>query len=257
MIVVLGCGPAGLMAAQAAAQTSGQKIEILSKKVPSVIRGAMYVHKEIPEVTGDPSGTLRYQKVGTKEGYAQKVYGDPKAPTSWDRFEGEYTYWSMPAVYEVLWNKWESKIHDLKMDYVGMRMLRRTPHISLIINTIPLIKISQFSENYEWESERVFITDTGKAPSDTIIYSGDEGNAWHRMSNICGHRHTEYPHDYDPELAIDGGFWVTKPLRTNFDPDVSFGKRVLCVGRYGKWSKEELAHDAYYDTVQRIQEMNL
>lgn len=254
MIVVFGCGPAGLLAAQAAS-TTGQDVHIISLKKPSIMRGAMYVHKEIPDITYEPNGVLKYVKVGTKEGYAKKVYGDPEAPCSWDRYEGEYTFWSMPAVYEVLWQKWEEKIYDQRVNAKVFRELRLTPQVQLIINSVPLQQLCRHPDLYQWESERVYITDHSIVNEDTILYNGLEGDPWYRSSTICGHRSTEYPADQAPD-ALEHGFFVTKPLRTTCDIPRAY-QHVLCVGRYGKWAKDELVHDAYYDTLQRVQEMGL
>lgn len=255
MIAVLGCGPAGLLAAQGARATCGKDIVIFSIKKPSVMRGAMYVHREIPDITFEPNGRLKYVKVGTKEGYALKVYGDPNADCSWDRYEGDYEFWSMVGVYDVLWNHWEKQIHEYTIDYNFFADLFKGPAFDLVISSVPLQNLCPEPNLYTWRKERVYITDHSIVNPDTILYNGLADDPWYRSSTICGHRSTEYPISNAPD-AIEHGFIVAKPLGTDFDPAV-FGPRLLTVGRYGRWAKDELVHDAYYDTVAKIQEMNL
>ena len=49
-VAVLGCGPAGLIAAWAAEQ-AGADVQIYSKKVQSIIPGSQYLHGPIPGVS--------------------------------------------------------------------------------------------------------------------------------------------------------------------------------------------------------------
>src|SRR5262245_15995908 len=87
-VVVLGCGPAGLLAAHAAS-LYGCDVRILSIRQPSIISGAQFLHEHIPGVTGDIDGHVLFMKAGTAGGYAKKVYGNSRIPTSWDLWEPE------------------------------------------------------------------------------------------------------------------------------------------------------------------------
>src|SRR5215470_19138644 len=95
-VAVLGCGPAGLMAAYACT-VEGLTPHIYSKPNKSIIIGAQYLHLPIPNITlPEPEVEIKYVKVGTPEGYARKVYGNEAAPTSWDRFsEGLHKGWGL------------------------------------------------------------------------------------------------------------------------------------------------------------------
>ncbi|HEY7420289.1 MAG TPA: hypothetical protein VH593_34240, partial [Ktedonobacteraceae bacterium] len=81
--VVLGCGPAGLLAAHACS-LNGADVRIFSLKRPSYISGAQYLHQAIPGLSGAPDGDIMITKVGTREGYAKKVYGNANKATSWE-----------------------------------------------------------------------------------------------------------------------------------------------------------------------------
>lgn len=252
MIVVLGCGPAGLMAAEAARQSTGQIIKIISIKKPSPIMGAQYVHKEIPSITHDPDGEIHYKYVGDAEGYAKKVYGSSEAPTSWMKFV-DSPYWSMQGVYATLWDRWQAIIENQEVDYNTVSDILGDVHVRLVISSVPLRVICPEPERYSWYAEQVRIREGSSADPDTIVYNGRLEDHWYRSSNICGYKFTEYP--LEQEL-LDGGYIIKKPLRSTYDPG-TVGGRLLCVGRYGKWEKQSLAHEAFTDTMDRTEELHL
>src|SRR4051794_36471109 len=112
-VAVLGCGPAGLLSAHAAI-LGGCDVLVYSIKQKSPMNGAQYLHSPIPELTSqDPDAIIRYAKVGTRAGYATKVYGHPEAPCSWDKFEeGPRPAWSLSDSYEELWSRYGDLIID-------------------------------------------------------------------------------------------------------------------------------------------------
>jgi hypothetical protein len=108
---ILGCGPAGLIAAEAATQ-AGLTPLIFSRKVKSPMPGAQFLHAPIPGISqeGDEH-KIKFIKTGTREGYARKVYGAPDAPCSWDEYpQGERVGWDLPAAYDRLWGKYQERI---------------------------------------------------------------------------------------------------------------------------------------------------
>jgi hypothetical protein len=245
-VAILGCGPAGLLAAHAAT-LAGEDVVIYSHKVRSKIVGAQYLHKPVPGLTNSiPQGTLTYHYVGTKEGYATKVYGDPTAKCSWKKFPEQVPYWPMNEVYEMLWQWYEPAILDHEINSEFCRRLAGGSW-TLVINSVPLNALVSEPGHYEWSYEYVWIRQGGWAGQDQIIYNGTDRDEWYRTSNIHGHEFTEYGGEHRPEEAVK----IRKPLTTT----CRAWREFLHVGRYGKWSKEELAHQAFEDTWRSLQGM--
>lgn len=233
-MAVLGCGPSGLLAAHAAALRGVEPV-IFSKKEPSVITGAQYLHREIPGITNG-GFSLKTVKIGTREGYAKKVYGNPDAPCSWDEIEeGEQEVWSMHDAYKKLWAAYESHIENA---YIGCSLLDWLPgEFELVVSTIPVPSLCK-NPAHNFEFVEVYIA--GKTPSyypdNTVVMSGDESHMWYRSSRIQGHEGTEARRAMT--LADRVG---KKPLKTDCD----CRPEIHRAGRFGKWTKGVLVHHAY------------
>lgn len=238
-VLVVGCGPAGLIAAEAADQF-GAQVHIVSRKEKSTMPGAQYLHEPIPGVTPEkPDGHIDVIKRGTRRGYARKVYGNPEAPVSWDHYgDGLVPAWRLSATYDALWFKWEDTVLD---ELVGGNVIRHvaTRH-DLVFCTIPRPALCRASKGHVFPCQRVWIRDS-VAPNtnvvdNTIIYSGDPMDAWYRTSRLFEHDSTEFSH-WVPDARE--GF---KPMWTDCDcqPD-----NVIPVGRFGKWNKKVLTHHVY------------
>jgi hypothetical protein len=207
--------------------------------------GAQYLHKPVPGLTEDIlQGTLTYHYVGTKEGYASKVYGDPKAPCSWRKFPESVPYWPMQHVYDRLWQWYEPAIFDREVNHDLCKHLA-AGNWTLVVNSVPLNALVYSPEHFEWSYEYVWIRPGGWAGPEQIIYNGTDRDEWYRTSNISGHEFTEYGSDmHRPEDAVK----IRKPLSTT----CRAWREFLHVGRYGKWSKEELVHQAFEDTWRNL-----
>lgn len=251
-VLVLGCGPAGLLAAHTAERYGGAQVDIFSKRVKSILPGAQYLHEPLPGLsTRQPLALLNYIKLGTAEGYASKVYGSPHAPVSWHTYgSGMAPAWSIHEMYDQLWDEWHSRIVNTHVS--GQRAHHWAQHYDLVINTIPRPAICR--NDHEFKGQTVYFAPIApKCPVNTIIYSGRAETPWYRMSNIFGHESTEYSensyiamtHDvvyedpHDTLVPIRKGF---KPTDHNCDcmPDNMIG-----VGRFGAWKKDRLVHHVY------------
>lgn len=274
-VLILGCGPAGLLAAYAVEQLGGEP-DIVSFKRKSVFQGAQYLHVPISGLTNGPDGHIRTYKRGTKEGYAKKVYGDPDAPCSWDLQPADRQAWDLRAVYDKLWDRYESRIIDRSLDARSMGEIGEDPRWRLVISTLPIIQLcyrraankrhAEISDgqlhHFEWESMWTIDYAPPEVHDNTVLYSGDPTNSWYRASRVFGHAATEWS-DLSPPL---GGAYLTpeeeKPAKiyrpkkgikvvgTNCDcfPHV---KRV---GRFGTWRKGYLSHMAYHDAANMYEE---
>lgn len=260
-VIVLGNGPAGLMAAQAAYMRGVETIEIVSESTkPSIISGAQYLDRHIPGVT-DPAAAdsyVTFYKKGKREGYAEKIYGNDQAPTSWDKYEPlvQYPLWYLREAYKQLWMRFERRMSQGRVDANYIAALLDTNY-DLVISTIPLPTIC-YNPTHEFESQPVVIYDgippVGKKLSflaqapmkdNFIVYSGKRKDPWYRCSRICGLDSTEYPRKADMQPDPEARY-INKPLRTTCDCwDWPQGQRMLLAGRFGMWDKNQLVSSAF------------
>lgn len=235
-VVVLGCGPAGLLAAHAARQAQ-LDTTIYSIKKKSIMPGAQFLHEPIPDVTSaEPDATALFIKVGSKEGYAQKVYGDANAATSWDSYQaGERPIWSMGAAYDTLWDLYNGLIVDRNLTHVEIESIIQEDPDSLILSTIPAYLLCQV-EYHTFKSKRVWIrTRQVNCGSNAVVYNGNPLIGHYRVSDLFGWESHEFGHRV--ERAVVG----EKPLFTDCDCH----PEIQRLGRFGTWSKGVLIHHAY------------
>lgn len=238
-VLVLGCGPAGLLVAHAA-MTQGHGVAIASKKEPSFIAGAQFLHTFIPGVTEPrPDGVVRFVKHGSETGYAGKVYGDPFAPTSWATYpEGEREVWNLRSVYERLWRLLENNIQNIKITPALLPVL--LTEYDAVFSTVPakvLFPEGKFDSRDVWIRQ---VHDT--VPEMTLHYNGYPSAPWYRASNIFGNESLEFAQDPSGEVVK-----ISKPTHASFENPYP---HLHLFGRYGKWQKGVLVDDAYRDAVE-------
>lgn len=244
-VLVLGCGPAGLLAAHAVALSGRQPI-ILSRKVPSSIGGAQYLHSEIPGLSLQPY-ECTFRKVGTRGGYALKVYGGEDHPTSWEKYEaGAHRVWNMRDAYQRLWAEYHGAIVDRE---VTPELVEKLAEDNRVISTIPKIATCPNPQDFDWRQQAVWIMYGEDVPNVEardmeILMSGDPTHRWYRQSNLFGWKGIEFP------FEVPGGVKVLKPVATTY-PGVP---NVRHMGRYGEWRKEVLVHDVFWDTIKMMEE---
>ncbi len=244
-VAILGCGPAGLLAAHRAIQ-EGHAVQIYSVKRPSKIGGAQYLHEAIPELTdAEPDLTLRYIKLGQSVGYALKVYGSEDAPVSWEAYqEGDAPAWRMEEAYSILWNMYSRLVTDVPVGAHFVKQLVQSGEYDHVVSTIPA---SAICENHEhrFEKQDIALVPSARIEArNVVVYNGQETEPWYRTSNIGGHQWTEYachPGQPSPWLLHDDYRPGWKPLST--DCDCCPG--VARMGRFGRWQKGQLVHHAY------------
>ncbi len=245
-IAILGCGPAGLLAAWAA-HLEGHDVAIFSKKKMSVISGAQYLHSAIPEITDpEPESVVRYFKIGTAEGYSRKVYGAKNHLSSWNIWEDrEYPAWSLRGAYEHLWNVMQGTIRDTGyIDYDYVRALVET--FDVVVNSIPLKYICRDRDSCGFFDQPTWIRREGvMLPPNSILYNGLDFPRWHRASHLDGEFFVEYGY---PVVQAD---MIIKPQRNTCTCHPSSPK-FFNVGRYGTWTRDILTHDAFYETRIRL-----
>jgi hypothetical protein len=239
-VCILGCGPAGLLSAYAA-ERHGFKVVIMSKKVKSVIPGAVFLHEPIPGLTAPtPDDVVNFVKHGDKAGYAEKVYGSPYAHCSWDLFpEGERPAWSMFSLYDQLWEWYQDRIFDTM---INSRMMLRIlcAGFDAIISTIPA-PFTCYNREHVFESQAIYVLDKTVDPSldNAIVY---------RTSKLFGSEATESTIPFDSAITKQLGARTSngyKPMTTDCNCYPNVGR----VGRFGRWQKGILVHHSYDQTV--------
>lgn len=250
-IAILGCGPAGLIAAHAAVGFTevNEDIDIFSRKVKSLMPGAQYLHERIPGVTPyEPDGYLQFIKLGDGAGYAEKVYGNRNAPVSWDKYEeGHFPAWSLAETYDKLWGAWEPCIQDF--EFTGRVVHEIAARYDVVLSTIPAPLWCGGKQRCEFPKAKVYFTPNRwrDCEENMIIYNGESNVSWYRTSSIFGHDSTEWATQPTQEHTVG---W--KPVRTNCQCNP---RNVVRLGRFGKWDKQVLVHHAYQETKDALHEL--
>lgn len=262
-VYVLGAGPAGLLAAHAAIER-GYDVQIFSKPGPSGIAaksqlyGCQYLHAPVPtpHVAG-PANKVVYTLSGTINGYRQKVYGATYHGTvSPDEYgpEVDHEAWDLRQVYDQMW---QAYMYDIVPTELGpgqvSEMLETKPR--LIISTIPapalcVVEEHRFSSADIWAyGEAPGRRAPVEVPPFTVVCNGDPDRAWYRAANVYGHTTVEWPGRRKP--PIDGVVAVSKPVSTDCNCWTA-SKRFVRAGRFGRWTKGVLVHEAYEQTLEML-----
>lgn len=262
-VAILGCGPAGIFAAWAA-RRAGYQVRIISNKRRSEMFGAQYLHKPIPGVFAEKR-TIEYKLIGTADGYRDRVYGSEYAgKVSPEEISGEHTAWDIRSSYYMLYEEFEDVIdHTPRIDAevltkaISHKAWRDYDHV---FNTIPLNSICHNRKEHRFRSQRIWAR--GDAPErgvlapiacadETVICNGepiDSTLGWYRISRVFGHSTVEWPSWYYPPLNGEPAAEVLKPIDNTCDCYAN----ILPLGRYGKWTKGVLSHEAFYEVEELL-----
>jgi hypothetical protein len=219
-IAVLGCGPAGLLAAHAAV-TTGHKVTIYSEPKPSKIGGAQFLHQAIPGITTpEPDGQVNFVFLGDEAGYALKVYNSMIAPTSWSAYEpGLHPVWNMQQAYANLWERYKDLIVPVHIAEDTLGDITQAHHLTFSCIPAPAVCPHRDRDGRlkcHFSSQPVWIRDVSalvEVNDMTIVYNGDISHSWYRASNMFGYSFFEYPHPYSNSVRI------VKPLSTDCEGD--------------------------------------
>lgn len=245
-VLVLGCGPAGLMVAHACTRV-GVDFEIMAPFAkPSFISGAQYLHSFVPDLgLRGQEEKLAYVRLGTEQGYCDKIYGGtiPPEETSWGRFPDAVEAWPLRVAYEALWARYGARIVEDRADWGMMPELLQM--YGAVFSTAPLVSLvpSAMLDRFHWQD--VWITpgdfQDEQIPYNTIVYNGTADDPWYRKSNIFGHTSIEFPAE-PTDVEAAGAVKFRKPLYYDGDDPLP---KVFKFGRYGTWQKKQLVDDAY------------
>lgn len=246
-VLVLGAGPAGLMAAHAAA-LGGHDVIIASKKRKSHLYGAQYLHAPIPMMTASEPVTVHYELWGTAQDYRRKVYGPHhRGSVSPEDLADTHQAWDIRQTYDALWATYSGFIVNVDLteeDHVLNELVDELePYVTF--STVPAYLLC--AAEHTFHSQRVWAIgdapDAGQwcpvrqAGPQHIICNGDREPGWYRNANVFDYTTVEYAMRPPLESAVE----VAKPLETNCDCYPG----IVRLGRYGRWQKGILSHTAF------------
>jgi hypothetical protein len=201
--------------------------------------------------------SVRYFLNGYPEDYRRKVYGAAwDGAVSPDEYgaEANHLAWDLRKVYDVLWERWFPRIEPAVI--TPMKALEFSYLLPKVLCTIPAKSLCRKQEDHKFVTQDVwamggpredFATQRSMpyyAPDMTVECNAHESPRWYRAATVFGHSTLEWPDG--PKPPISGIARVQKPLST--DCDCNVGRTWHRLGRYGKWRKGVLVHEAYYET---------
>jgi len=241
-VAILGCGPAGMLAAHAAERV-GWEPYIYSHKVKSRIPGSQYLHQPIPGATQQyPENTVQYMRMGNEQDYAMKVYGDPSRPTGWEHYDKKYPSWNVPKMYDLLWNRFENRVNDCELgDFERVREIALGHDI--VITTLPAQVLCHKQQEHKFDGVPYWIKELElnaiDVHRDVVVYNGLPFDRWYRWS-ILGGRHSI--ESCDPIFSDGEGVTAgTKAVWTTCDCWPTF----IRAGRWAEWRHGVLLHHCF------------
>lgn len=246
-VAILGCGPAGLLVAHAAA-SCGLEPVIYSRKERSEIPGSQYLHRAVPGLTSVyPEGTVQYVRIGTADGYATKVYADAVRETGWDNYYQLYNSWNVVRAYDILWERYGDSV--LNTELTQDMLVAITRQHPLVISTVPAYVLCLKTADREVEDPhgfgsvpfwiRTLPTPVHDAKHDIVVYNGiltDDWYRWSILSGICSIEYAKKPMFEDDKLKRG-----EKAIMNTCDCWSSIHR----AGRWAEWRHGVLLNDAY------------
>ena len=247
-VAVIGCGPAGLAAAHAAAGLANE-VDIYAPKKQTPQRGPIMLHRPIPGINNEqPDGYVRQIVIGGSIlDYRLKLYGDVNIAINGDILEDGFHTWRVPATYDRMWELYSDQIKGWEITPEELDDLAIA--YDLVVCTAPAPNLCR-TPWHEFHSADVAIklhASYPDQPPNTVVYNSYSHINWVRSSRIFEAEVTEWKPEDAPEDAII----IHKPLST----DCNCHPRVLKTGRMGAWRNETWIDTAYYQTREALVSM--
>jgi hypothetical protein len=164
--------------------------------------------------------------------------------TSWGKYE-DMDAWSLTALYDKLWQTYKKKITDFNIDRDFLDSVERMD-FDIMVSTIPAPCLCLDPDEHFFDSHKFWVYEVpsegmGNLGGNVVIYNGEQGTPWYRSSRLFGKSYIEFG---DNSIHPDGCVPAAKIIATNCDcrPD------WLKTGRFGRWERGVLVHDAYWET---------
>lgn len=258
-VVVLGCGPAGLVAAHAAVCMNAD-VRILSKPRKSFMRGAQYLHAPIPLMGDQTPFDINYQLVGgTAADYRDKVYRAARVSdedVSVASLKGIHPGWDIRSAYDDLWETYGDYVLNWEATPAALSQIIGEWSPDLVISSVPANLLCDQPDRHSFHTQFIWSTDQAMhintynddgVGDNTVVCNAADGPSWYRSALIHGWGTTEWPEHRKPPLNSSKLWNVPKPVGTDCD---CFQGRVLRVGRYGSWTKGTLVHQIFEEVLE-------
>lgn len=248
-VAVIGCGPAGLIAAYEAERLE-YDVDIFSIKQKSPIGGAQYLHAPLEGLKNHPESEMLYMfKMGSEQGYAEKVYGKTDAPVSFSNYRiGPQVGYSLQKVYDLLWDRYEDQVIDMPVKVLDLESLLSDASYRKVFNSAPRNEFCKAPDHHTFDAQGIVLVPVGMTSiKNTIVYSGRLEERWYRTSFLDGEGWTEYSMASIGEESVQaclesGGKIGYKPLKTDCDCHPTPNDKLVTIGRFGSWEKSALLH---------------
>lgn len=247
-VAILGCGPAGLMAAHAVAMR-GKPVAVFSIPQKSRLGGAQFLHEPIPGINDvTPDIIVNYKVEGDPQTYEQKVYSDtltvPFVSMS-DKFDGQTQQaWNLLATYDKLWSIFGESVNDVRVTPEWIE--ENADEFDLMVSTVPLPSLCR--ANHHFTTQQVTIANQcfdETLADNTVFYNGTRDRSWYRCAKLFGIGSTEWGAGVNPPYDT---VKANKPIRSNCD----CWPNILKAGRFGTWKKGVLTHQAFTSTFEAL-----
>lgn len=245
-VLVLGCGPAALIAAQAAKEC-GADVRLYSvSKTKSVIYGAQFLYEPIPGVCeSSPDGMLHNIFLGDVEVYRKKIYGDPTIRTTWDNKNQVETepVWSLEYAYSVLWDRFQHLIEEQEASCHNLYEMLNDGW-DYVFSSVPLPVLCKKRYEHVFPKYQVRILRQSHqqrlmpGESNLCIYNGLPEDTWFRFSHMFGRNGGFEMPSWN---MADGSVLISKPQQATCD----CWPEVTRIGRYGAWNFDINTHHSW------------
>lgn len=252
-VLVLGCGPTGLLATHAAHYAEDVSVTVVSIKRKSELFGCQYLHGPIPGMTLDTT-TVTYELAGSASEYREKVYGPgAQVKVSPESLTGQHPAWDIRHAYNRLWQLYQGLIVDADLNAHEVQPMLDYYRPDLVVSSIPAPALCQKPGEHAFTNVGCWAMgdapERGQfvpvpVPENTVLCNGTRDTGWYRVSNVFGYKTAEWS-GLRSKPPLSGIAQFFKPLDTTCDCWPEF----LRVGRFGVWRKGILSHTAFNDTI--------
>jgi hypothetical protein len=176
---------------------------------------------------------------GTKEEYAEKIYGDKTVNTSFAKYSTEVIFDPSEAL-----NILNGLQHRMVVDrtftsWDNVIELMQRENYEKLIFTLPLNKFfRKYNYPYIKGSVGSWKLNEGEVLENFCVYNSNPDIPWVRSGAMFGYAFREFPTD------LTGHTPIIKVMDGDPTPEC---EGVLFTGRYGKWDKSALSDDTYWE----------